>query len=383
MFQKLIFFVGLTGLCAGCSVIPSSGPTSEQIVSQQSSGAFDGYVVVDIDQRVASLLAGQARPTLFGTFQDRRPRPDLRVGVGDGVSVTIWEAAAGGLFSAAVVDRVSPGSRTATIPDQIVAQDGTIQVPYAGRIRAAGKRPAEIERDIVTALQGKAIEPQVVVTLVRNESNTATVTGEVTNGAVVPLNVNGERILSVIARAGGIRVAANECFVRLTRGGRTVSVAFNKILANPRENIFVRPGDVLTVIREPQTFTAFGGTQRNASIPFEATGITLEEAIAKAGGLLDQRADATGIFLLRFETADLATQLDAAQRDRFKAELVPVVYRLNLKDATSFFLARTIPVRNRDILYVANAPLTEVQKVLTAVGQITSPAISAAGALRN
>jgi polysaccharide export outer membrane protein len=361
-------------LLAGCSAIPSAGPTATEIVSDASS-SFDGYIVVDIDQRVASILGAQPQPTLFGTFHDRRPRPDLRIGVGDGLTITIWEAASGGLFSSAVVDRVSAGSRTATIPEQIVAQDGTVQVPYAGRIRAAGKRPADVEREIVEALKGKAIEPQAVVTITQNLSNTVTVTGEVTNGMRVPLTVNGDRILSVIAAAGGIRAPAHECFVRLTRGGKTVSVAFNKILANPSENVFVRPGDVLTVIREPQTFTAFGGTRQNASVPFDATGITLEEAIAKAGGLLDNRADPSGVFLLRFEPEKVVAELRPDEQGHFKSEFIPVVYRLNLRDANSYFLAQTIPMHNRDILYVANAPINEIDKVLALIGRLTQPAI--------
>lgn len=370
---------GLAGLLAGCSSIPSAGPTSGEITSQErAADAHEGYIIVDIDQRVASILSREPRPTLYGTFSDRRPRPDIRVGVGDGLSVTIWEASQGGLFSSAVVDRATPGSRTATIPEQIVAQDGTIQVPYAGRVRAAGRRPADIEQAINDALRGKAIEPQSVVTITRNLSNTVTLTGEVTNGAMLPLSVNGERILSAIAAAGGIRGAAHESFIRLTRGGKTASVAFNKILAAPQENIFLRPGDVVTVVREPQSFTAFGGTQRNASIPFDATGITLEQAIAKTGGLLDNRADASGVFMLRFEPAAVAAALQPPPDGRYSTDFVPVVYRLNLRDANSYFLASTIPVRNKDILYVANAPMNELQKVLTLVGQLTQPVISGA-----
>lgn len=378
-WRLTIAFCGLAGALAGCSSIPSAGPTAFEIThDERAPGSFDGYIVVDIDERVASILSHQPHPTLFGTFHDRRPRPDLRIGVGDGLTVTIWEAASGGLFSSEVVDRVSPGSRTATIPEQTVAQDGTIRVPYAGRIKAAGKRPADVEQAIVDALKGKAIEPQVVVTITHNLSNTVTVTGEVTNGMRVPLSVNGDRILSVIAAAGGIRAAAHESFIRLTRGGKTVSVAFNKILADPKENIYVRPGDVITVIREPQTFTAFGGTQRNESVPFDATGITLEQAIAKAGGLLDNRADASGVFLLRFEPAGVAAQLQQQPQGRYEKELVPVVYRLNLRDANSYFLASTIPIHNRDILYVASAPLNEVQKVVSMIGLLTSPVVSGA-----
>jgi polysaccharide export outer membrane protein len=372
-----IALCGLACGLAGCSGLPSAGPSAFQITSEERpSAAFDGYIVVDIDRRVAGILAAQGRPTFYGTFRDRRPRPDLRIGVGDGLTVTIWEAASGGLFSSAIVDRTSAGSRTATIPDQTVAQDGTIQVPYAGRIHVAGKRPAEVEKEIVEALKGKAIEPQAVVTINQNVSNTVTVTGEVTNGMRVPLTVGGDRILGVVAAAGGIRAAAHESFIRLTRGGKTVSVAFNKILSDPKENIYARPGDVITVIREPQLYTAFGGTLRNESVPFDATGITLEQAVAKAGGLLDNRADASGVFLMRFESAQLAAELQPPLEGKYPGEVVPVVYRLNLRDVNSYFLASTIPIHNKDILYVASAPLNEVNKVLGAIGLLTSPVVS-------
>src|SRR5207247_1367833 len=43
---------------------------------------------------------------------------------------------------------------------------------------------------------------------------------------------------------------------------------------------------------------------------------------------------------------------------------VPVIYSIDLKDPRSFFLAQTFPMRNRDVLYVANAPAAELQKVL-------------------
>jgi polysaccharide export outer membrane protein len=366
----------LVALLAGCSALPAAGPMARDFVSQESQeGDLGGYVLIDLDEHIASICNAQPRNSLVRIFSDQRPAPDIRIGTGDTVSVTIWEAAAGGLFSAAPT-QISAGSRSATLPEQVVARDGTIQVPYAGRIKVSGRRPDEVEQQIVDALKGKAIEPQALVTISRNYSNTATVTGEVTGGARVPLTVKGDRILSVIATAGGIKVPAFEAFVRLTRGKSTATIAFNTILTNPSENIYVRPDDVITVIRQPQTFTVFGGTGKNASMPFDAAGISLEEAIAKAGGLNDALADPAGIFLLRFEPTELVSALEPGRQLPSQGNLVPVIYRLNLRNANSFFLARAFQVKDKDMIYIADSPSTPVQKFLGLVGTITAPAIS-------
>jgi len=375
-FGFAILVLAAAAMLADCSALPSAGPLASDVESQEApAGALGGFVLVDVNERVASITSSQPRESFKRVFTNGRPAPDLRIGISDSVVVTIWEAAAGSLFSASPTERsLSAGSRTATIPEQVVARDGTIEVPYAGRLKVAGLRPAEVEEEIVRALAHKAIEPQVVVTISRNLSNAVSVGGEVANGARVPLTTKGDRILDAIATAGGIRIPASDAFVRLTRGQRTVSVAYNAILAHPQENIYVMPGDVITVVRDPQTFTAFGGTGRNAQVPFDAAGITLEEAIAKAGGLLDYRADPAGIFLLRFEPTPLVAQLAPGHTLPSQGNLVPVVYRLNLRDANSFFLARSFPMQDKDMLYVANSASDPLQKALGLFSTVVAPA---------
>lgn len=349
---------------AGCSAIPSAGPTSAQITEDAGKPGPSDYIVADIDDRVVSILARTSGTSFSGTFGYRRPPPNQKIGIGDVVDVTIWEAAAGGLFSQSGSDRGSGGAGSANIPEQVVGQDGSITVPYAGRIRIAGMTTNQVEQLITQRLTGKAIEPAVLVTIPKNLSNTVTIVGEVTNGARVPLSVQGDHVLDVIASAGGIRSPAHESFVKLQRKGQSISMPMQRLIADASENIYVYPGDVVTVVREPQTYTIFGASMRNAVVPFDAAGITLEQAVAKPGGLIDNRSDPSGVFLLRWETPSVARQIDPTHAIDPTGKEVAVVYRLNLREAKSYFLARRIQVRNGDILYIANAPLTELQKVL-------------------
>ena len=66
------------------------------------------------------------------------------LGIGDVVSATIFEAEAGGLFLPSEAG-ARPGNFV-TLPDQIVDSDGNVTVPYAGKIRAAGRTPLEVEQ---------------------------------------------------------------------------------------------------------------------------------------------------------------------------------------------------------------------------------------------
>ncbi|QRG05290.1 polysaccharide export protein [Xanthobacter dioxanivorans] len=376
-YARILAFALLCGSLLGCTALPSSGPSRVDLETAQPEDD-QRYLLVDVDDRTLYLLA-QERPATFGArFGDYRPPSRYVVGVGDSLTVTIWEAAAGGLFSGPVIDRLGTGSRSAAIPEQQVAQDGSITVPYAGRIPVAGKTTAQIEATIVDRLSGKAIEPQVVVVVSKSVSNAATVLGEVTTGAVVPLSPRGDRVLDVIAAAGGIKVPAHEVFVRLSRSGATVTVPMQVLLNNPAEDVYVRPQDKIVLIRDPQTFTVFGAAGNPTIVPFDAVGITLEESIARVGGLLDARADPSGVYLMRIEPVRFAAQLRPDARPLQSQGYVRVIYRWNMRDPNALFLARSFQIRNKDAIYIANAPLADLQKITSLFNAVAQPVVSTA-----
>lgn len=373
----LLFSAALLALTGCSTLLTGAGPSADDVVEQSASPGVQRYELIDINSSVIDILRHRGEDGFLAHFGDYRPSVEPKIGVGDTVSVTIWEAGAGGLFSAPLVtDRFSTGSKSSTIPDQIVGRDGSISVPYAGRIKVVGRTTQEVQGVVEHALAGKAIEPQVLINVPRSVSNSVTVTGEVVNGARVPLSVRGDRVMDVIATAGGVRAPVSETYVQLSRGPETVRVAMTRVSADPRENIFMRPNDVLTLIRDPQTFIAYGATGRNAEIPFDAEGINLSQAIAKAGGLLDFRSDPGGVFVFRFEPASVVRALDPTTTIAAPHHVTPVVYRLNLRDAASLFIAQGFRIQNRDLLYVSNAPITDAQKVMEVVSMISGPALS-------
>jgi polysaccharide biosynthesis/export protein len=344
---------------ASCGVMPASGPFSIDVAAEKTETL--PYAYVKLTRDVGEILA---RHTLriANTFTDRRPPQDFQFGVGDVVSVTIFEAAAGGLFIPAEAS-VRPGNFI-TLPNQSVDNLGNISVPYAGNIRAKGRTPVQVQQEIIDALKNRAIEPQAVVSLVDQRTSLVTVLGDVNRPAVLPAVHAGERILDSITRAGGPKAEGYDTMVMLERGGRRATAPFGALVYQPTNNIYAHPGDTIYVYAEPQTFVAFGASGTQGQFKFDAWRVSLAEAIAKASGLKDEQADPGFVFLYRGETREVAEQL-GIDCSKFSGPIIPVIYNLNLRDPAGYFLAANFEIRNKDVIFTANATSVEVTKFLT------------------
>ncbi|MBV9861198.1 MAG: polysaccharide export protein [Alphaproteobacteria bacterium] len=372
--HRLAFLAGAA--LSGCSLLPTAGPTVGDVQHQEVVDNQTRFDLVDIDDKVIATLNAVPIERFSVRFKKYGKPPQPRIGVGDTVVVSIWEAAGGGLFGASPTDRVATGSHSVTIPEQMVSGDGAISVPFAGRVPAANRFPLEVQHDIERRLAEKAIEPQAIVTVAKSVSNTATVSGEVVNGSRVPLTLKGDHLLDVIAAAGGAKAPVYETFVRLSRDGITATIPLDTLVSDPAENIYAQPGDVLTLVRVPQSFSVFGAAGTNSQVNFSGERMTLVEALAKAGGLQDMRSDPGGVFLFRFEPPEVVGALGRPQLRTGPEGTSPVIYRLNLADAKSYFLAQRFPIEDKDIIYIANAELNELQKFFTLLNTLTGPVIT-------
>ena len=371
-----VIFACLGGVAlTGCTALPTAGPTVSQVFDQAVTNGQRHFDIVDVDNRVVATLLAQPVESFHTVFRRYGKPPAPRIGVGDTVKVTIWEAAGGALFSAPATG-VGGGSVPVIIPEQEVAPDGAISVPFAGRIQAAGRTPLQVQQEIQQRLADKAIEPQAIVTISKNVTNTVTIQGEVVTGARVPLSVGGDRLLDVIAAAGGAKAPVYNTFVRLSRHGVTATIPLDQLVSDPAENIYAWPGDVLTLIQVPQTFSVFGAAGTNAEVPFGAEKVNLAEALAKAGGLQDLRADPRGVFLFRFEPPSVVGALNAPPIANGPDGSSPIVYRLNMREAKSYFYAERFPIEDKDVIFVSNAQLSDLQKFFTLVNTVTGPVIS-------
>ncbi|GGB48971.1 capsule polysaccharide transporter [Roseibium aquae] len=360
---------------SGCAALPGDGPGAINISSDEvENGSLSGgYTMVDLSPENIEVIQ-HYRPIAFANqFRSVGGGGSTTVlGVGDTLTVSIWEASRDGLFS-------STEEGVSAIP-VVIDEAGYIFIPYAGRIRAAGLSIEGLRQSIQQKLVGKAVEPQVLVSLRDKNSATAVVVGDVMKPGVYPLPIRQTRLLDLVAIAGGSRDATYETVVTLKRGARSGTTRLEHLIEYPENNVLIAPNDNILLSHRPRTFSAFGAVKANSLVPFKTQTVTLAEALATVGGLNDNRADAAGIFLFRFEDTALIRSLRPDLADRLAGHsAVPVVYRLSLRDPKGFFISRFFELRDKDILYVANHPTAELGKFL----QIIAPVISNTTAASN
>jgi polysaccharide export outer membrane protein len=354
----------------GCELLPRNGPAGEAVWGGQRDPQSLPYALVRVTPKVTTVLA-RAAPRLTSFFRNRARPQNIRFGIGDIVTVTIFEASSGGLFIPAEAG-VRPGNFI-NIPNQAVDVNGNISIPYAGSIRARGRTPVEVQQAIVDALKNRAIEPQAVVSLIDQRTSMINV---ITEGKAVrlPAMATPERILDTLSRAGGFAggsaaTSGAEMWVMLERNRRRELAPFGALVYEPVNNVYIHPDDTIYIYREPQTFLAFGAFGGQQQIPFGAWRISLAEAISKAGGLADSQADPAAVFLYRGETRDVATAMgiDCAP---FEGPIIPVIYNINLRDPAGLFLAKSFEMRNKDVIYVSNSFSVESTKFMNYLATI-------------
>jgi polysaccharide export outer membrane protein len=344
------------------------------------------YALVDISADTIGFLSQPNLISFKGYFPDKRPKPSQVIGVGDVLSISIFEAAPGGLFTPAQAAGARPGNFV-DLPAQAVDQKGNIDIPYAGEIPAAARTLPEIQQAIVARLRNRAIEPQVVVKLTEQHSSVVSILGDVNAPGVIALNSVGERMLAMIARAGGPKFEAIESWVTLQRDGKRVKVLLSRVVHDPSENIFMRPNDVIFLTREAPTFTVLGALNQNllgnnSDIAFDVETLTLAQAMGKAGGLNDDRSDPGEVFVYRYEDRQFLQKL-GVDTARFVTESIPTIYRINLRDPGGLLLASGFQMRTKDVMYVANSKVTDYYKLLLLINNTAATVSNTANTVSN
>ena len=371
--------------CAATGLSSAVGPSRGAVLKAGADRQIAGMEVIPLTNAIAQRLSSFApTPGFADAIGDARPVGTV-VGVGDSLEVTIWEAPPAVLFGAGMIDtRIQSSiqtSRPGTFPETMVGPSGAITIPFAGQVPAAGRSLRQIEQTIVARLRKKANQPQVIVRIARNATANVAVVGEVATAGRFPLTPRGERLLDVIAQAGGTKQPLERMTVQVTRGDATATMPLEAVVRDARHNIILDRDDIVTALFQPNSFVVLGAAGKNEEVRFEGTGLTLTQALGRIGGLQDMRADPRGVFLFRWETAERMAGLVASPLPATTGP-IPVVFQVNLKQPETFFAAQNFAMKDGDVIFISNSPASDLQRFVNLIASTVLPALSVTSTVR-
>ena len=349
--------------CAGLTA--SDGPTSPEITFSSDDEGDAAFELIRIDGAVVEATRRHHKSRFVKEIGgNHRPGPP-RLGVGDVIRVTIWEALDAGLFT-------STESRNAKIEDVVVDRQGAVFLPYAGRVKIAGKTVEEARRLVQAKLEQETLRPQVEIRMVEDQSYRVAVTGTVDKPGLYPLktSVGAAKLVELITAAGGSKVPAHRTDVIVVRKKKKARINLDYLYKNPELDIYVRPRDKIILEDVPKVYSILGAVNKSGQYEFTKSDFRLIDALSFAGGLSDQRANKTGVFLFRFEDVGIVNRMRAA-RDEPPLETrdAKTVYQLNLQEAKAFFFAQQFQMLDGDVVFVTNAPIHEWNKILNTLAK--------------
>ena len=356
----------IVAILGGCSTLPRDGP-SGRAVERGATADADGadYVIVDLNYASAERIKAVPGRYLGSLASASSNAPVDLIGEGDQLSISIFEPS-GALFGGGTT-AIRGGNQA--LPVATVDRNGNVAVPFAGSVRVLGLTTTEAAGAIRRALIGRVGNPQVAVTLSENAYNTVTVLGEVKEPGRAPLTVNADTILDVIAAAGGASRDVQDVQVQIRRGGETFAAPLTAVTTDFGENVRLQRGDQVNLVHVPRRFSTFGALGAVTQQDMPAGELTLAGALSRAGGLNDLAANARSVLVFRFERPEVAEALGLTQPATPRG--VPVVYRLNLEEASGFFTANSFQIQPDDIVYAPRSLSSEVRKFFALVQDVS------------
>lgn len=266
---------------------------------------------ITLKATITLLLAGSAAAqTPQGQSQPQQPyRPDFVITKPDGAPPTQTAPPptppAGDRYVIGPQDNLSINvvDETELSGKYRIDTDGTLTFPYVGRIPAAGLTLEDLQTKLTTLLKAGYIRnPQVRIEIDQYKSRSVLVIGEVRTPGKVTMSGTTMTLLEALALAGSPTAnASNEVIVvhPSTREGATAAAATpgDGIRVNRKDlelgraglDIVLMDGDIINVPVAQRFYIS--GFVRNPGYYVLDPGMTVDQAIALAGGLSERGSD--------------------------------------------------------------------------------------------
>lgn len=360
MLNKSITLILVSCTLAGCSIPGSNLTTSDKNIAWNADDSADTlssrvnvYPLTPnlINELKYHQLVPKTQPN--AGLEKQLADYQYKIGPGDVLNVTIWDHPE---------LTIPAGSyRSSEEAGNWVHSDGTIFYPYIGKLKVTGLTVTQVRALITERIKKYVEDPQVDVNIAAFRSQKSYVTGEVNEPGPQPISNIPLTLLDAINRAGGITKDADWRNVTLSHHGREEHLSLYALVqkGDLTQNRLLHKGDIIHVPRnDAQKVFIMGSVDKPQVVKIDRTGMSLTEALASSGGINEQQADATGVFVIR------STGMANKQHKGSKTPLADV-YQLNMQDATALVMGTEFELKPYDVVYVTTAPVARWNRLIS------------------
>ena len=351
-------------LLTSCT-LPQPGPNVSEIKNTKNIEIIP--MTIDEANKIAEIskikynkgIENSIKSITFGSNQ----KIDHKITIGDSLSIKVQ----GFTFAH------DGSSQLITLVDTFsdVSSNGTINPPYLHHVHIAGMTIPDAQDLLTSHYKEIGQLDNLAVSLTRSNSNTKGGAAD-SDGIIVTGTISHPEI---IPWSGGSMTTARAITIAMSNGSNTLNTGLNEDKDNERDSDFLvsisrkekiiaeipisialeqdiplQPADHI-IIRRHSAVKAIlmgGGINKNGVYNFPEQP-TLAESIARAGGLNPNTADSSEIFIFHKDIG----------KDK------PTVYTLKLRDASSIIMEQLFPIQNGDIVYVSEAEIVPVARLLS------------------
>ena len=269
-----------------------------------------------------------------------------------------------------------------------------VQPAARSSVRACADRPPTAQNRTTSRSRGTSARPSAVRTLpaasklvgtareaaeLIADGATVSVMGKVNAQGVYPIERPTRTLSAMLSKSGGVSIEPEVAVVTVKRGNASGKVWLRDLYSNTRNDIALRPGDVILVEEDQRSFTALGALGGQTKVPLGNEQINAIEAVAMVGGLATLLADPKGVFVMRTEPQAVARAV-LGRNDIYGDQRM--AYVLNLTKPDGMFVARDFVIRDGDTVYVTEAPFVQWQKIMNSILGTASDVGTAESAFR-
>ena len=287
-------------------------------------------------------LREQIQPYLLTADHD----PSYRIGPGDVLSITVWQHPE---FLALLGN--SGVDANSVVTGFSVNSQGAIQFALVGSLEVQGLTEIQAREKLTRALSNYLRHPEITLQIQSYRSKKVFMEGEVRIPGEQIINNIPMTLAQAIGRAGGLTALGDSSQIILTRKGQNITLNLPALMSVgiAPNDILLKSNDLVRITpREETKVSVLGEVQRPSMMTTRNGRLSLNEALAEAGGLLGSSANPRQIYVIR-QASEGKTQ----------------VFHLDAQSPVMLALADRFALQARDIVYVDAAPLAQWNRVIS------------------